>query len=167
MSHPPASHRPASHHPGASRPTTAASRPTTDEARRLHTNAVVDRGLELLLAHDMTAFALLWAPDGTMEFPFAAAGQPARLDGQAAVVDYLAGYTAMLDVRGIASQTRHQTADPSTVVVEFEVEGVAVATQKPYRLGYIAVISVGDDGIVTYRDYWSPQAAAEVLGQPA
>lgn len=137
---------------------------STEQARREHANAVIDRALELLLAHDMTEFAQLWAPNGTMEFPFAAAGQPSRLAGRPAVVDYLAGYTDLLDVRAIAFQIRHQTADPSTVIVEFEVEGVAVAAQKPYRMRYLAVVTVGEDGIENYRDYWSPLAAAEVLG---
>ncbi|MHA6617871.1 hypothetical protein [Pseudonocardia sp. DLS-67] len=41
---------------------------------------VVDRALELLLAHDMAGFAGLWAADGTMEFPFAPDGYPRRLD---------------------------------------------------------------------------------------
>lgn len=135
------------------------------ETRREHANAVIDRALELLVAHDMEGFAQLWAPDGTMEFPFAAAGQPERLDGRSAVADYLSGYTQMLDVRAVASQMRHQTGDPSTVIVEFEVDGVAVAAQKPYRMRYIAVITVGADGIENYRDYWSPLAAAEVLGE--
>lgn len=137
---------------------------STEQARREHTNTVIDRALELLLAHDMDGFAQLWAPNGTMEFPFATAGQPLRLDGRSAVADYLSGYTDMLDVRAVASQIRHQTDDPSTVVVEFEVDGVAVAAQAPYRLRYIAVITVGEDGIENYRDYWSPLAAAEALG---
>lgn len=136
----------------------------TEQARREHANAVIDRALHLLLAHEMTEFAQLWAPNGTMEFPFAAAGQPSRLDGRSAVVDYLSGYTEMLDVRSISSEIRHQTDDPSTVIVEFEVEGVAVAAQKPYRMRYIAVVTVSEDGIENYRDYWSPLAAAEVLG---
>lgn len=138
----------------------------TDASLRQRTNAVVDRAFELLLAHDMTAFAQLWAPDGTMEFPFAGPGQPARLEGRAAVEEYLADYTQMLDVRRIVSQTRHQTLTPDTVIVEFEVEGVAVAAQQPYAMRYIAVITVGPDGIRGYRDYWSPAAAADALGGP-
>jgi uncharacterized protein len=136
----------------------------TSEMRRTHANAVLDRAMDLLLAHDMTGFAHLWAPSGTAEFPFAGPGQPQRLDGRAAVVDYLAGYTDMLDVRGITSQTRHQTLDPDTVIVEFEANGVAVESQKPYRMRYVAVVTVHDDGIASYRDYWSPLAIAEALG---
>jgi ketosteroid isomerase-like protein len=138
---------------------------TDDQARRDRANAVFDRALDLLLAHDMTGFANLWAPDGSMEFPFAGPDQPPRLAGRSAVVDYLADYTTMLDVRGIVSQVRHQTLDPNTVIAEFEVEGVAVATGAPYRMRYIAVVTVGADGIRNYRDYWSPLAAAEALGQ--
>ncbi|MBO0681282.1 nuclear transport factor 2 family protein [Mycolicibacterium sp. S2-37] len=138
-----------------------------DDERRRRANHTIDRALELLLAHDMTGFAMLWAPHGTMEFPFAGPGQPSRLDSRAAVLDYLAGYTEMLDVRNVIAQTRHQTLDPDTVVVEFDVEGVAVATQRPYLMRYIAVITVGDDGIVNYRDYWSPSAAADALGESA
>jgi ketosteroid isomerase-like protein len=134
------------------------------ETRRAHANAVIDRALQLLLAHDMTGFAHSWAPTGTMDFPFAGPGQPAHLDGQAAIVEYLADYTAMLDVRGVTSQTRYQTLDPDTVIVEFEVEGVAVETRNPYLMRYIAVITVHADGIASYRDYWSPLAAASALG---
>lgn len=136
----------------------------TDDAQRAQTNAVLDRAFELLVAHDMHGFAMLWAPDGIMEFPFAGPGRPRRLDGRTAVIEYLDGYTDMLDLRAIPTQTRHQTLDPRTVIVEFEAEGIAVAAQRPYRLGYIAVITVHDDGIASYRDYWSPMAAAEALG---
>lgn len=135
----------------------------SDEAIRQHTNDVVDSALEMLLAHDMNGFGRLWAPTGAMEFPFAAPGQPDRLDGQAAILAYLDGYTDMLDIRDIVSQTRHQTFDPETVIVEFEVGGIAVASQRPYRMRYVAAITVRADGIANYRDYWSPLAAADVL----
>ncbi len=58
----------------------------------------------------------------------------------------------------------HETADPAVVVVEFTVAGLVVATRKPYELSYVAVITVEDGEIRRYRDYWSPLAAAEVLG---
>jgi ketosteroid isomerase-like protein len=143
---------------------------TTHESaddRRAHTDGVIDRAMELLVAHDMTGFAHLWAPTGTMDFPFAAPGQPPHLDGRDAIVDYLSGYTEMLDVRGIVAQTRHHTLDPETVVVEFEVEGIAVEAQNPYLMRYIAVITVHADGIASYRDYWSPLAATDALGVAA
>lgn len=125
---------------------------------------VVDRAMDLLLAHDMAGFAGLWAVDGTMEFPFAPAGSPQRLEGRAAVAEYLRDYTDMADVQAIPGRTVHQTVDPDVVVVEFAVDGAAVRTGRPYRMRYICVITVRDGEIAGYRDYWNPLAAAELLG---
>jgi ketosteroid isomerase-like protein len=120
--------------------------------------------LRLLLAKDMIGYAKLWAVDGVFEFPFAAANYPTRLAGRAAIEDYLRGYPDLLDVREITEQTVHQTSDPDVVVAEFEAAGVAVASGRPYRIRYVAVVTARDGEIVSYRDYWSPLAGAEILG---
>lgn len=126
--------------------------------------AVVTRAMDFLLAHDMAGFAGLWAADGTLEFPFAQAGYPQRIEGREAVRDYLRDYTDHADVRAITSKLVHETTEPGVVVVEFEVEGIAVATGRPYLMRYIAVITVRDGEIQNYRDYWSPLAVAEAMG---
>jgi len=125
---------------------------------------LVEHALELLLAKDMAAFAGLWAEDGILEFPFAAPGYPPRLDGRAAVADYLRGYPDVLDVREIPAKMLHQTDDPDVVIAEFEAAGIVVATGQPYTMRYIAVITVRDGEIARYRDYWSPLAATEAMG---
>jgi ketosteroid isomerase-like protein len=98
-----------------------------------------------------------------MEFPFAPESSPQRLDGRAAVEDYLRDYPEKVDVRAVVSKLVHETADPEVVIAEFEVEGVVVASTRPYRLSYIAVISVRDGEIRNYRDYWNPLAVQELL----
>ena len=125
---------------------------------------LVEHALELLLAKDMAAFAGLWAEDGILEFPFAAPGYPPRLDGRAAVADYLRGYPDVLDVREIPAKMLHQTDDPDVVIAEFEAAGIVVATGQPYTMRYIAVITVRDGEIARYRDYWSPLAVTEAMG---
>ncbi|MCW2947286.1 MAG: hypothetical protein JWR24_4003 [Actinoallomurus sp.] len=120
--------------------------------------------LRLLLAKDMTGYAELWAVDGSIEFPFAPSNYPSRLDGRAAIRDYLRGYPDLLDVQAITEQTVHETADPDVVVAEFEAAGVVVATGQPYQMRYVAVVVARDGEIVHYRDYWSPLAGAEVMG---
>jgi ketosteroid isomerase-like protein len=120
--------------------------------------------LRLLLAKDMTGYTGLWAADGSIEFPFAPAGYPRRLDGRAAIQDYLRGYPDLLDVQEITEQTVHETVDPAVVVAEFEVAGVAVATGRPYSARYVAILTAHDGEIAHYRDYWSPLAGAELLG---
>lgn len=123
----------------------------------------VDRLQAALLAHDMQAFADEWAPQGTMTFPFAPPGWPS-LTSRDDVRAYLSGYTDTLDVRAIRHQTRYTDTDSRTVVVEWGVTGVVVATGAPYDIDYICVITVGDEGIESYRDYWNPLAIAEATG---
>ncbi|MFE0024260.1 nuclear transport factor 2 family protein [Amycolatopsis sp. NPDC059021] len=125
---------------------------------------LVEYALNLLLAKNMSAFAGLWAEDGVLEFPFAQPGYPSRLDGRAAIHEYLRDYPAIVDIRAITRQQVHETTDPDVVIAEFAVDGVAVRTGRPYRLSYIAVVTVRDNEIRHYRDYWSPLAAAEALG---
>ena len=50
------------------------------------------------------------------------------------------------------------------LVAEFTASGVVVATGRPYRLRYIAVLTIRGGHIVHYRDYWNPQAAQDLLG---
>lgn len=125
--------------------------------------ALIDEGLRLLLAKDMLGFADLWAQDGVMEFPFAPATGPRRLDGRAAVREYVRHYADHLDVRAVPKSTVHVTTDPNVAVAEFEVTGVAVATGCDYLLSYVAVVTARDGEIVHYRDYWNPLAAQEVM----
>lgn len=135
----------------------------TDHERRHRAHQTIDRLKEALLAHDMAAFADQWAPDGTMSFPFAPPGWP-ELVGREAVRAYVADYTATVDVHAVTRMTRHDTTDPDTVILEWAVAGVAVKTGLPYDIAYVAVITVGPDGIVDYRDYWNPLAVASALG---
>lgn len=140
---------------------------STDLERRERTSATLDRALRHLVEHDMAAFAALWAPEGTMEFPIAGDGWPARLEGREAVTGYLEHYTEAVDVRSIVSQTRHPGLDPETVVVEFVLDGVGVPTQRPFRMAYLALVTVGEEGITSYRDYWSRRAAEEAMSGDA
>jgi ketosteroid isomerase-like protein len=137
--------------------------PTTADERRQRTHGVFDRLTSALLAHDMAAFADEWAPDGSMEFPFAPPDWP-TVSGKDAVRQYLAGFPDNVDIRGIRHQTRHDTGDPDTIVVEWGVTGVATATGNPYDIDYVAVVTVGEQGITVYRDYWNPLAAAAAMG---
>ncbi|MBM7075048.1 nuclear transport factor 2 family protein [Micromonospora sp. MMS20-R1-14] len=112
----------------------------------------------------MPGVIALFADDGVMGFPFAPAGQPSRITGRAAVHDYLIDYPAILDVREITEVTVHETTDPAVLVADFTAGSVVVASDRPYRLRYVAVPTIPDGHIVHYRDYWNPQAAQDLLG---
>ncbi|CAJ1582378.1 nuclear transport factor 2 family protein [[Mycobacterium] wendilense] len=134
-----------------------------DQQRRRRAHAAIDRLQRSLLDQDMSAFADEWAPGGTMSFPFAPPGWP-QLDGREAVRAYVSDYTQTFDVAAISRQIRHDTADPDTVILEWAVSGRALKTDTAYEMDYVAVITVGADGITVYRDYWNPLAAGAALG---
>ena len=126
---------------------------------------VFRHGLELLLAKDMDGFAELWAEDGIIEYPFAAPGAPTRVEGREEVRRYMSRYPEMADIKEFPSVTVHRTQDPEVIIAEFVARGIAVRTGEPYEMRYVAVVTVRDESIVSYRDYWSPLMGAAALGE--
>ena len=134
-----------------------------DHNRRTHTDRVIDALLDSLRRNDMRTFAAQWAPDGSMEFPFAAAGYPV-LRSRADVADYLKDYSSILRIDTVTERQRHHTLDPDTAILEFSADGIVLQSNSPYHMDYVAVITVGPDGVRHYRDYWNPVAVAAALG---
>ncbi|GHB83796.1 hypothetical protein GCM10010347_63360 [Streptomyces cirratus] len=118
-------------------------------------------GLQLLLEKDVPGWVELWAEDGVLEFPFAPEGWPSRLEGKAAVGDYMRHYPDHVDVHDFPDVKIHQTAEAETIVVEMRGVGRLVETDTPYDMTYIAVVTVVDGLITSYRDYWNPLAVSQ------
>lgn len=114
--------------------------------------------LRLLLDKDIDGWVALWHDEGVMEFPFAPDGWPKRLEGKAAVHDYIRDYPAHIDLHAFPDLAIHRTEDPATVVVEMRAVGRLVASGAPYDMTYIAVVTVADGRFTRYRDYWNPLA---------
>ncbi|MCS0604882.1 nuclear transport factor 2 family protein [Streptomyces sp. LP11] len=117
--------------------------------------------LRLLLDKDIAGWVGLWAEDGVMEFPFAPEGRPRRLAGRAAVAAYMRPYPDHIDLHDFPDVLIHETTDPETIVVEMRAVGRLVATGGPFEMTYIAVVTVRDGLITSYRDYWNPLAVLE------
>ncbi|PKV89711.1 nuclear transport factor 2 family protein [Streptomyces sp. TLI_146] len=125
-------------------------------------------GLRLLLEKDIPGWVDLWDEEGVMEFPFAPPGWPERLEGRQSVADYMRHYPDHIDLHGFPDVTIHQTTAPETIVVEMRAVGRLVATDSPFDMTYIAVVTVHDGRITSYRDYWNPltvqQPGVDFLG---
>lgn len=117
--------------------------------------------LRLLLDKDIPAWVALWAEDGLMEFPFAPEGRPRRLEGKEAIAAYMRPYPDHIDLHDFPDLRIHQTTDPETIVVEMRGVGRVVGTGAPYDMTCIAVVTVRDGRITSYRDYWNPLAVLE------
>ena len=119
------------------------------------------RSLRLLLDKNIPAWVGLWAEDGIMEFPFAPQGWPERLEGKEAIAAYMRDYPDHIDLHDFPDLRIHQTTDPETIVVEMRGVGRLVENDKPFDMTYIAVVTVQDGCITSYRDYWNPLAVLE------
>jgi uncharacterized protein len=117
--------------------------------------------LRMMLEKNTSAWVDLWAADGIMEFPFAPEGWPQRLEGRDAIAAYIRGYPDHIDLHDIPDLLIHQTSDPRTIVVEMRAVGRLVETDKPFEMKYIAVVTVENGRITSYRDYWNPLAVLE------
>ncbi|WP_030677576.1 nuclear transport factor 2 family protein [Streptomyces cellulosae] len=113
-------------------------------------------GLKLLLDKNIAAWIDLWDDQGVFEFPFAPDGWPKRLEGKAAIADYMRAYPDHIDLHDFPHVEIHQTTATQTIVVEMRAVGLLVATGSPYDMTYIAVVTVEDGRITRYRDYWNP-----------
>lgn len=114
--------------------------------------------LRLLLDKNIPAWVDLWDDDGVLEFPFAPDGWPKRLEGKAAVGDYMRGYPDHIDIHDFPSVDIHRTTVAETIVVEMRGVGRLVETGGPFDMTYIAVVTVENGRITHYRDYWNPLA---------
>ncbi len=101
-------------------------------------------------------FVEMMAEDGVMEFPYAPAGLPTRLEGRAAIASHLEEAGRMIAFDRMGEPVVHPSTDPDIVVLEFEGFGRGVATGEPYDQTYISVIRTANGHIVHYRDYWNP-----------
>jgi ketosteroid isomerase-like protein len=117
--------------------------------------------LRLLLDKDIAGWVGLWAEDGVMEFPFAPEGWPRRLEGKEAIAAYMRPYPDHIDLHDFPELRIHQTTDPQTIVVEMRGVGRLVETDAPFDMTYIAVVTVRNGHITSYRDYWNPLAVLQ------
>jgi uncharacterized protein len=134
-------------------------------------NALVDL-LERLraasIAQDAERLAALYAEDAVHEFPFTTPGGPARIEGRAALAEFLATVYRSLPLRYTEYRTIavHQVGE-RTLVVEQEALGINTKTGARFALPNVAVIDVDPEGLIaSFRDYANPVAVAEALGNP-
>ncbi|WP_326687311.1 nuclear transport factor 2 family protein [Streptomyces sp. NBC_01795] len=134
--------------------TATTTTPTTPEELYRHS-------LRLLLEKDIPAWLELFDESAVFEFPFAPEGWPARLEGKVEIAAYMRHYPDHIDLHDFPSLEIHRTTEPGTIVVEMRGVGRLVKTDGPFDMTYIAVVTVRDGRIASYRDYWNPLALQE------
>ncbi|KQM96557.1 nuclear transport factor 2 family protein [Sphingomonas sp. Leaf25] len=116
------------------------------------------KSLDTFLAHDMKGWSELCADDVVAEFPFAPDGSPARIEGKAALYEYLRGYPDAIDIKSLPTLKIYTTDDPDVAIAEWSASGKVLSNGNPYEMRYATFVTFRDGLIVSYREYWNPQA---------
>lgn len=122
------------------------------------------RSLDTFLAKDMKGWTDLCAEDVVAEFPFAPPGSPARIEGRPALYDYLRNYPDAIDVKSLPTMKIYGTEDPNVAIAEWSASGVVIGNNNPYEMSYATFVTFRDGLIISYREYWNPQAFLKAMG---
>ncbi|MDV6259748.1 nuclear transport factor 2 family protein [Rhodococcoides yunnanense] len=135
--------------------------------RRAAAQHALSEHLRLVSSGRIEEWLDLFAPDAVLEFPYAPAGVPTRVQGREALMNHMTHFPDTFDVRFV-DLVFHKTADPSMVIAEFASVGHAVPTGKPYEQQCICVVYTDDDSRITrFVDFWNPLVAIEALSPSA
>jgi hypothetical protein len=106
------------------------------------------------------------AHDVIVETPFAPPGSPTRIVGKQEFLAFANPQRAALPVRfdGCRTITVHDTTDPDTIVVEYELTGTSTKTNQQSTAAFIGVLKVRDGKVVLWREYQNTLAIMQALG---
>jgi ketosteroid isomerase-like protein len=102
----------------------------------------------------------LLAHDVVVETPFAAPGRPTRIEGRQRWLDHVNPQRVAFPVRFEGCHTRavHDTADPDTIVVEYELTARHADTGRRATAAFIGVLTARDGKIALWREYQNTPA---------
>jgi len=137
---------------------------TTDDDLRRQTLSIVSAYQALISQKKFDEWIELWDEAGVCEFPYAPDGNVRRLEGRAAIYDYMTAYPGRFSIDSVERLRVHPMLDPQVAAVEVTIKGTAVETGRPYNQSYVMFVEVGGGKIVQYREYWNPLITMDALG---
>jgi ketosteroid isomerase-like protein len=119
--------------------------------------AIVMRGLAGLVDGDHYFDAI--APEAVFEFRYRFPGWPTKVVGREALMALYAGYGNSMTLHSAGGLVVNLSKTAGVVILEYEVQGVAVGSGKVYENRFISVVAIEDRKIVGWRDYMDSLAA--------
>ena len=107
----------------------------------------------------------LLTDDVVIESPFAPPGRPIRFEGKRQWLDFANPQRAAFPIRIDACRTLaiHDTTDPNTIVVEYELTGTSAKTNQQATAAFIGILTVRDGKIALWREYQNTMAIQQAL----
>ncbi|MGW0431768.1 nuclear transport factor 2 family protein [Micromonospora sp. NPDC003197] len=102
-----------------------------------------------------------------VEIPFARPGHPSRIVGKQEFLAFANPQRAALPVHFDECHTTavHDTTDPNTIIVEYELTGTLTTTGQQPTAAFIGVLTVRDGKVARWREYQNMLAILQALGQ--
>jgi uncharacterized protein len=112
------------------------------------------------------SFSDLYAADGVHEMPFAPPGIPRRIEGRDNIRAFLnrAAGAAPMTFNEFRNVRIHETADPDTIICEYDLHGQVSKTGDPFVFSYVLLLTVRNGEIAVVRDYMDTMAMTAALG---
>ncbi|SIN87755.1 hypothetical protein SAMN02745824_2136 [Parasphingorhabdus marina DSM 22363] len=117
-----------------------------------------------MLMPEAETFLDMVADDVIMEFPYAPSAGVSRVEGKAALAEYLLGAASLITIESMSEPVVHRAQESDVVILEFACTGHGTETGIAYDQTYISVVTVTDGYITHYRDYWNPLIALRAMG---
>ena len=111
---------------------------------------------------DVRPWVEMFHDDGVMEFPYAPPGFPGRLDGKAAIAEYMRTYPEHLSIERVVRRAVYHCDD--VMVAEFACEATVVTNGNRFEMNYVGVVKTEGGKVKHYRDYWNPLVALQAVG---
>ncbi|MEV0662032.1 nuclear transport factor 2 family protein [Actinomadura luteofluorescens] len=107
----------------------------------------------------------LLTDDAVVETPFAPQGHPTRFEGRQRFLEFADPQRTALPIRFDDCRTIavHDTRDPNTIVVEYELTGTHTKTAKQSTAAFIAVLTARDGKVARWREYQNTLAIMQAL----
>ncbi|GAA3449780.1 nuclear transport factor 2 family protein [Dactylosporangium matsuzakiense] len=106
-----------------------------------------------------------FADDVVIEMPFAPPGARGRFESRQDFLDFArpqrAAFPARID--GCRIIAVHDTADPGTIVVEYELSGISLKDGACSTAGFVVVLTAKDGRITRWREYQNVAAMQRAL----
>lgn len=125
---------------------------------------IIQEGLEGL-ADGEDYFDLL-ADDVVFDYVISVPGYPRHVEGRQNIIDLYSGYDDYMNVHSADNLRVYRDPQASVVILEYQVHGKAVHTDRPYDNRFVSIITVKDQKVTHWRDYLDPTAIFEASGWP-
>jgi uncharacterized protein len=112
--------------------------------------------LDALRAGDVGAFVAMYTDDAVHEFPFAPEGAPQRLDGKAAIADYMKVLPDRVRFDSFDDVRVREAGDE--LIVEATARGTRPGSGAPFQMQYVWFITHSGGRVSRFRDYMNPRS---------